>query len=578
MKNLLAILILWLNCNPSGLGQNFERPINIPEKGYTAEMCFETATLKDLDAIKNFIISKNDFLENPAHKIILTDTKVSPIGKHYIFNHFVNGIPVNNSSVRICVGPQNNLVAASFNLIPVDANKYLTAPQGNVIFYHHGITALAHRREFRRGLGHYESFISLEGDTLLMQDRKLHLYNKDTIAKAKVFLPNPLQSAKLSYGIPYVDSGDIDVQVLREELKEVMIPARFQNDTFFLGTSLYSNGEVYNPKTIPAFSLNDTFYFNRSQNMFEDVNAFYHVYSMSEYIRTLGFSDLLDTLVIDAHAGETDNSAFDPFATPRTLEFGLGCVDDAEDGQVVVHEFAHSFSNAASEKTVEGSQRESMEEGTADYFSVSYSRQFTDFNWDRIFSWDGHNECWEGFSAKSKKRYPENIKNIPNNDREIWSTALMCIYEQLGKAVTDSLVLINLYLQAPNTTMPQMALVMLKVDTVMWNADHAGLIYNCFVERGILAFGNSVDNKIKEELFSILNSGAFASGTDAMQIKTNSENVFSTAVYSVSGQLIQRFDNIKNTISISPEYFSSGVYILELRQNGKNYHYKFSKW
>jgi hypothetical protein len=43
-----------------------------------------------------------------------------------------------------------------------------------------------------------------------------------------------------------------------------------------------------------------------------------------------------------------------------------------------------------------------------DYFASSYSRNLNYFNWQKVFSWDGHNEFWNGRSAVNTemKMYP----------------------------------------------------------------------------------------------------------------------------------------------------------------------------
>ena len=171
----------------------------------------------------------------------------------------------------------------------------------------------------------------------------------DTQVKAQVFLVNPLNTAERGYGSPYIDSSDLDVPALNAERKWVDMRVEFKNDTFWLKSDRYYIGHVSNPVTPPTFSLTDTFSFTRSQYQFEDVNAYYHVNNMSNHVEQLGFESALpDTLVIDAHAySGGDFSSFNYGVSPVELEFGEGGVDDAEDGEIVVHEFAHALAHFA---------------------------------------------------------------------------------------------------------------------------------------------------------------------------------------------------------------------------------------
>ena len=68
------------------------------------------------------------------------------------------------------------------------------------------------------------------------------------------------------------------------------------------------------------------------------------------------------------------------------LAFGEGGVDDAEDADVIVHEFGHALSDHASPLSNTGLERRAIDEGYGDYFAASYSRKFSDYNWENIFS------------------------------------------------------------------------------------------------------------------------------------------------------------------------------------------------
>ena len=73
---------------------------------------------------------------------------------------------------------------------------------------------------------------------------------------------------------------------------------------------------------------------------FEEVSAYYHVNEAIAYLERLGYRGprrlFTRPLEIDARGTRDDNSWYSP--GERTLTFGTGDVDDAEDGETVLHE------------------------------------------------------------------------------------------------------------------------------------------------------------------------------------------------------------------------------------------------
>jgi hypothetical protein len=556
--------------------QSIAPQINPPTIGSNPTFYYDPIDFKSESAFLQFIESKCPWLRSPGYELKLSSVLTSPLGKHYTYSQWFKQHEVFYNSIKVSVDNKGRLIVASFNVEPINESAFdgLTKEYGILIYY--GQATPARKIDFiNASNGHIEAFLSPTNDTIYQVDRKLYV-GKDTMIRGNVFLPNPVQSAQVSYGSPYINANNTDVPAVVIEQKSMFFKAYLENDTFQLKSKYLSFGEVSGPYTKPAWSATPIFNFYRSHDFFEDVNSFYHLTSFSNYLIQTGFSHLLDNIKIDAHAfNGGDNSAFDPAVTPYTLEFGTGGVQDAEDGQVVVHEFGHALSQIASPSTVAGSERSTMEEGNADYFCISYSRTFNDFNWEKVFTWDGHNEFWDGFVAKTNKKYPNDLRNDTDFDREFWSSTLMCIYEKLGKEITDSLVLLHLPMQTTNSTMPQMARILLKIDTLVWQAEHASSITNCFVERGILAFGASVDDINKASL-KFLNSAGFATGAAPLIITPLDKNEYELNIYDNFGKLIAHFSN-QNEWKLEPVDFKSGLYHLVFTNSGSSIHYKIIK-
>lgn len=387
-----------------------------------------------------------------------------------------------------------------------------------------------------------------------------YLYFKDTTIKAKVFLVNPLNSANKTYGGDFKDNGDQSNSALENEQYEVDMHAEFRNDSFFLNHPMFEFKEISAPYHNDEYGT-DTAVWNylRSDPRFEAANAYYHLTTFHDYLVGLGFGPLIRKVQIDVHAmNNSDNSQFDP--NKYTIEFGDGGVDDAEDGEVVIHEYVHSLSTTAMYTENNGKQRAAMEEGNCDYLSKSYSRSINDNNSYKVFSWDGHNEYWNGFSINSADHYPENLTNSKDGDRDMWSSTLMCISDYIGREATDSLVIEHFSYQTQYATMPDMAEILLHVDSTLFNGRYYEPIKHCLVMRGLAKYGASVE-EVENSLWQVKNSMAFMEGSGSLSIELS--DVYHIRLYNASGQLIDYKQNVSE-LSLDPQNYVKGLYIVEI--------------
>ena len=132
-------------------------------------------------------------------------------------------------------------------------------------------------------------------------------------------------------------------------------------------------GKVVSETGSPAYSPTNTFRYTRSQDEFEQVMAYYWITESQRYIQSLGFGTAARVnnrepqrphqpvgrgqLVRDGHPKDE-------------LRFGKGGVDDAEDAEVIPHEYGHAihFSQNFSFATSEAG---AISEGFGDYWGVT---------------------------------------------------------------------------------------------------------------------------------------------------------------------------------------------------------------
>ena len=154
----------------------------------------------------------------------------------------------------------------------------------------------------------------------------------------RVFFPNPvaqLQDQTLT------DQKDADYAALQPAYR-VQTLTNLDGSGFLRGEWAVIVSETGNP----AYSPTNSFIYNRTQDEFEQVMAYYWITEAQKYIQRLGFGSTLRAINkepqrIRINQWGADNS----FATTHKdeLRFGKGGVDDAEDAEVILHEYGHAI-------------------------------------------------------------------------------------------------------------------------------------------------------------------------------------------------------------------------------------------
>jgi hypothetical protein len=152
---------------------------------------------------------------------------------------------------------------------------------------------------------------------------------------------------------------------------------------------------------------------------------------------------------------------------------------------VVVHEYGHALSDAAS-GTNFGNERRALDEGIGDYFATSYSKAIDTFRWADMFTWDGHNEFWDGRDAATTKIYPADLTNSIHANGEMWSSALMAVWDNIGRENTDKLMIQTLYALASNMTLKNAAYEFLRSDTLLFGGSNFCDIYYPLLRKGLV--------------------------------------------------------------------------------------------
>jgi len=302
----------------------------------------------------------------------------------------------------------------------------------------------------------------------------------------QVFLPNP---------VAYL--GDQSLTDQRDTNYDALQPA-YQTVTLTnLDGSGYLRGDWANVRTEtgdPAFSSDNTFIYTRDDDRFEQVMAYYWVTEAQNYIQSLGFGATYDAINMESQDlrinqwGQDNSFSWDKH---DYLRFGKGGVDDAEDAEVILHEYGHAIHDSQVPGFGSSVEAGSIGEGFGDYFAVTVSDVLAPTadpacvaDWDSVSYTSTIPHCLR--RVDTDLHYPEDLNNRVHHDGQIWSRALWDIRLALGNVTADTIILKAQFDFAPDTSMPAAAQATVNVAEALYGHSTALIVEQAFVDRGIL--------------------------------------------------------------------------------------------
>jgi hypothetical protein len=235
---------------------------------------------------------------------------------------------------------------------------------------------------------------------------------------------------------------------------------------------------------------NRKFTFFRSDRAFKEVMVYFHIDAAQRYIQDLGIDNVLNRPIeVHIDGRSDDNSEYSP--TTKGLTFGIGGVDDAEDAEIILHEYGHAIQDDQVPGWGESPEAGAMGEGFGDYFAGSFFADAKPANlrpaigsWDAVAYSDDNPPCLR--RVDSTKKYPKDIAHEVHADGEIWSACLWELRRKLGRRANDRLVLAHHFLLKKDALFEDAAKAMLLADENLNGGKNKNDIRDVFVRRGIL--------------------------------------------------------------------------------------------
>jgi len=305
----------------------------------------------------------------------------------------------------------------------------------------------------------------------------------------RVFFPNPvayLQDQTLT------DEKDADYPALQ--------PAYVIVTLTNLDGSGYLRGDwanISNNTGPAAHSSVNTFLYGRDDDRFEQVMGYYWVTEAQKYIQSLGFGVTRRPINMESQDVRINQLGLDnsySWDQQDILRFGKGGVDDAEDAEVILHEYGHAMMDSQSDPF--GSFGDSLEagsigEGFSDYWAVTVSDVIAPTpdpacvaDWDAVSYTTSTPHCLRRVDLDL--HYPEDLTDSVHHNGQIWSRALWDIRAVLGHVQADTLILEAQFGFAPDTSMPAAAQVTVDAAPNLYGAAVADVVRGAFQARGIL--------------------------------------------------------------------------------------------
>lgn len=368
---------------------------------------------------------------------------------HIEYQQHHEDVPVFDAFTLIHLNREHNIIQIKNYYHPVIAlDTKLILSQGiskgkaietvHLLFFekriHEDCTCEAHLKIFPED---DEFYLTWEVCTLIkFPESCMHVYvnvedgrilNKIDILKKKegtgeVIIPNPV----IALGNSNIT---LESEIPNEAYTSVIL--RELDGSGFLRGPYVDTGDTPHRTCEPLYVFN----YRIGDSRFHEVMVYYHIDSVQRYIQNLGFKNVCNKQIrVNASAPGRYNSYY--FPENKTISYGSAGIPDAEDADIIVHEYAHAIQDdqvPGFGMTDEGC---AMGNGFGDFLAACYfSEENRGYNREAFGDWNGVGMVLNCVRrVDGNKHYPEDFLGVMrcDADGEIWSAVLWDVYLVLG--------------------------------------------------------------------------------------------------------------------------------------------------
>ena len=317
----------------------------------------------------------------------------------------------------------------------------------------------------------------------------------------QAFVPNPVQTSG-NHGLK--DQNDSANSVPSSEYFPVTL--RDLDGTGYLTGPWCTTQPTRNRTKETSLIFN----YLRDKDAFEEVVTYFSVDSFQRYLQAIGHPNAnARPQPCDVNGTSSDNSWYD--LGTGIITYGYGGVDDAEDADIILHEYGHALHDDV-QGGIGNGQNSSMSEGYGDYLAATFYDSPQVGEWDAVSYTSGP---WHFLRRTDLGlMYPNNLNGQVHHDGQIWAAMLWDLRMGCGRAIADNIMVEAMSLQSRNSGMVNAAGWLRTAEQNLYNGDWAPFVDWAIKKRGMDSVGST------EFWLSPSNSSPVA-GT-AIQINLNS--------------------------------------------------------
>ena len=234
-----------------------------------------------------------------------------------------------------------------------------------------------------------------------------------------------------------------------------------------------------------------------TQPGFEQVMVYHHINEAIRYLEGLGYRGkkaiFRQPVQVNATGTTDDQSWYSPHE--KRLTFGTGYIDDAEDGETILHELGHAIQDAICPNFGQSFEAAAIGEGFGDYFAASFFAEQKPKRYQHcVMTWDGlligldeglDPPCLR--QLKNKLTYQDFVARdeLEHSNGEIWSATLWMIRQQVGRKVSDRIIIESHFQLDGFTTFKRAARAIIDADTNLYGGKHKKDLLKVFRHRKI---------------------------------------------------------------------------------------------
>lgn len=419
-------------------------------------------------------------LEPSLPDFTLATSSTTPMGQVYVFTQAADGVPVYGAELKVHFNREGRIVGLTNTSVPsakldsispsVKADQAVESARGHmppgpvdqgetsdvplpstklVIYAETGTPTLAWEVILHTPGPTWQLFVHAQKGHVLAPARDLNRYATGT---GKVFQVNAIVATQNN---SLRDQKDAASAVPSSAYRSVTLLG-LNGNGFLDGT--YASSKASRRR---VSSASQTFVFDRSSNGFSETMGYYFLDYAQRYIQSLGFLNVNNRQqVFSVDRYSQDNSFYQP--SSKNITYGTGGVDDAEDAEVIWHEYGHAILDNQVPGYGTSLEADSIGEGFGDYWAGSVGAQLSGgFQDVCLAEWDATSytttmpPCLRRLD--STKHYPESIVREVHADGEIWSAALWQIRGAISAAKADTVILQHHFLLTADTSFNQAA-------------------------------------------------------------------------------------------------------------------------